>query len=220
MDLLLEFRTDIPYQGFQEYVLRSEWDFTPLLDSLFPHKHRYASLENLSVTFKVADLAGVPAIEIRDSPVGAAVFPLRNLPSLKNFEVLTDLRFIVLTLIPEYFQRGTIRFPALRSLKFRGPRLKIRKYVGHVMKILKEQGKWDTFGELVVPQRHEKTSLGTSGRILRGEAIERWIRANNPNGNSTETLDALVLSQTTIGDSRSARRNYRRRRFLDLRVRD
>ncbi|KLO07118.1 hypothetical protein SCHPADRAFT_664594, partial [Schizopora paradoxa] len=87
MDLLLEFRTDIPYQGFQEYVLRSEWDFTPLLDSLFPHKHRYASLENLSVTFKVADLAGVPAIEIRDSPVGAAVFPLRNLPSLKNFEV-------------------------------------------------------------------------------------------------------------------------------------
>ncbi|KLO03951.1 hypothetical protein SCHPADRAFT_897420 [Schizopora paradoxa] len=83
------------------------------------------------------------------------------------------------------------------------------------MKILKEQGKWDTFEELVVPLRHEKTSLGTNGKILRGEAIERWIRANasSPNGNSSETLDALRFSQTTAGDLRSARRYYRRRRI-------
>ncbi|KLO06546.1 hypothetical protein SCHPADRAFT_686616 [Schizopora paradoxa] len=168
MDLHLEFQSDLSYR---KPLYRSEWDFRPPIDGLFRLKNRYPSLEYLSMTFRITDLLERSTNEIGERPVAAAVFPLSCLPSLKHLKISTDLQIIVSSLIPEYFQRKTMRFPALQSLRIEGSRLKIQKWVGLVMLILKEQGKWETFEELVMPLGSEDPLFGTSGGVLNGEAI-------------------------------------------------
>lgn len=81
--------------------------------------------------------------------------------------------------IPDFFLQSKSKFPALRSLKFGGPQLKIHKWVGLVVQSLKQRGDWATFEELVVPP--ELALPEASDGIMRGEAISDWIRANiNP----------------------------------------
>lgn len=147
-------------------------------------RRRYPQRTALSVprtiTFAVADSeehSGVEPGSILQNAV--TVFPLKHLPSLKHLEVQTDLQLAVNTLIPDFLKQGESKFPALRSLKFGGPQLKIHKWVGFLMLCLKQQGNWEMFEELNVPP--ELALPGVTDGVMHGEAISRWIRANiNP----------------------------------------
>jgi len=123
------------------------------------------------MTFEVAD-SSEPALTAHTA---VTVFTLKHLPSLKHLEIRTDLPLAVATLLPNFFQRGGgSKFPALRSLKFGRPQLKIDKWIGFVMRSLKEQGDWASFERLIVPP--ELSLDGAMDGVLCTEAISEWIR--------------------------------------------
>ncbi|KLO06548.1 hypothetical protein SCHPADRAFT_686659 [Schizopora paradoxa] len=178
MNLHLEFQVftssyEVPLHG-------SEWKFRSLVESIFPNDRRCPSLEQLSVTFRIANRDGISAVGFGPKfQTASTIFPLKCLPHLKHLEIRSDLRLSVHTSILDYLQRIKVNFPALLSLKLWGSQLKLYKWTGLVLQILKEQGSWETFEELVVPT--EMALPGTSYGVLRGEAISEWIRAKvNP----------------------------------------
>lgn len=172
MDIHLEFV--VPNSAF---LKRTANNFRPFVEDIIPNEQRYPALEKLSMLFEMKDFERKSAACPESMNRGAVTsFPLKHLPSLKHLEIQTDLQLMVHAPIPDFFLQSKSKFPALRSLKFGGPQLKIHKWVGLVVQSLKQRGEWATFEELVVPP--EMALPEASDGVMRGEAISDWIRAN------------------------------------------
>ncbi|KLO06547.1 hypothetical protein SCHPADRAFT_910264 [Schizopora paradoxa] len=182
MDVRLKFQI-MTYANGTTQLHRSEWKFRPLVEFIFRNVRPFPSLESLSMSFKIVTYGGISVAErLPTCPNASTLFLLNRLPHLKHLEIRSDLRLSVQTTILDYLQRIKFNFPALQTLKLRGSQLKIYKWVGLVLQILKEQGSWGTFEELVVPP--EMALPGASHGVMHGEAISEWIRAKvNPKWN-------------------------------------